>query len=245
MSVRVRNTGKRAGTETVQLYLGSPAAAGEPPHALKKFQKVTVAAGASQVVRFTLKASDLAVWDTVTHQSSTVDGVYQVSVGSSSRDIRATAPLRVPLTLGAQSIDVSAPVLAAAGTTVTVTGTLRNTGDLPLLAATVALTTPAGWPSVGAQQGKFGSTTRNRDRHLARTGARGRAGRGVAAHRDGTVGRRRPPVGDWHGDRGHSVRLLGGGVQRHRHQRRHESGGWQLRRLRLQFFPRSRWQVSE
>jgi beta-glucosidase len=152
VNVRVRNNGKRAGTETVQLYLGSPASVGEPPKALKAFQKVTLAAGASKDVRFTLKSSDLAIWDTVTHQPSTVDGAYRVLVGSSSRDIKATAPLRVPLTLGAQSVELSTAALATPGATLTVTGTVRNTGDLPLVGATATLNTPAGWSGGGSER---------------------------------------------------------------------------------------------
>ncbi|HEY3715459.1 MAG TPA: glycoside hydrolase family 3 C-terminal domain-containing protein [Jatrophihabitantaceae bacterium] len=154
VSVQVRNTGHRAGSEVVQLYVGSPASAGEPPKALKDFRKVTIGAGQSATVRFTLRQSDLAIWDTVTHQPSTVDGTYQVYVGSSSRNLRGQAPLRVPLTLGAQSVDITAPALATPGTTVPVSGTVRNTGDLPITNARVALHAPSGWTvaPAGAQR---------------------------------------------------------------------------------------------
>ncbi|HEY3629850.1 MAG TPA: glycoside hydrolase family 3 C-terminal domain-containing protein, partial [Jatrophihabitantaceae bacterium] len=145
VSVRVRNTGQRAGSEVVQLYVGAPASAGEPPRVLKAFRKVTLDAGASTTLRFTLRQSDLAIWDAVTHQPSTVDGTYQVYVASSSSDVRTHAPLRVPLTLGAQSVDVTAPSLADAGTTVQVTGAVRNTGDLPIANARVSLAVPDGW----------------------------------------------------------------------------------------------------
>jgi beta-glucosidase len=106
---------------------------------------VTLDAGASTTLRFTLRQSDLAIWDAVTHQPSTVDGTYQVYVASSSSDVRTHAPLRVPLTLGAQSVDVTAPSLADAGTTVQVTGAVRNTGDLPIANARVSLAVPDGW----------------------------------------------------------------------------------------------------
>jgi beta-glucosidase len=154
VSVQVRNTGSRAGSEVVQLYVGAPSSAGEPPRVLKDFRKVTLGAGASTTVRFTLRQSDLAIWDAVTHQPSTVDGTYQVYVGSSSRDLRAQAPLLVPLTLGAQSVDITAPALAAAGTTVQVTGTVRNTGDLPINQGQVTLHAPSGWTvtPAGAQR---------------------------------------------------------------------------------------------
>ena len=40
VTLRVRNTGQRAGAEIAQLYVGMPAAAAEPPRVLKGFQKV-------------------------------------------------------------------------------------------------------------------------------------------------------------------------------------------------------------
>ena len=40
VSVTLTNTGTRAGSEVVQLYLGFPSAVGEPPKQLKSFQKV-------------------------------------------------------------------------------------------------------------------------------------------------------------------------------------------------------------
>ena len=46
VSATVTNTGKVAGSDVAQLYLGDPAAAGEPPRQLKGFQKVTLTAGA-------------------------------------------------------------------------------------------------------------------------------------------------------------------------------------------------------
>ena len=145
VSVQVRNTGARTGSEVVQLYVGSPASAGEPPKVLKDFQKVTVAAGRSTIVHFTLRQSDLAIWDAVTHQPSTVDGAYRVYVGSSSRDIRGQAPLRVTHTLGAQSVELSTDSLVTPGDSLTVQGTVRNTGDDALHNVSVALTAPPGW----------------------------------------------------------------------------------------------------
>ena len=45
VSVRVRNTGRRAGAEVVQLYVGFPPKTGEPPRQLKAFGKVFLGAG--------------------------------------------------------------------------------------------------------------------------------------------------------------------------------------------------------
>jgi beta-glucosidase len=87
--VRVTNTGHRAGADVVQLYLRMPASAGEPPQQLKAFDKVTLAPGASTVVPLVLSPSALQTWGS--GGWVTQPGTYQVMVGSSSRDIHATA----------------------------------------------------------------------------------------------------------------------------------------------------------
>jgi beta-glucosidase len=89
--VRVRNTGGRAGAEVVQLYVGFPASAGEPPRVLKAFQKVQLAPGQKANVTLTLGPRDLSVWSDTRNGWYTPGGRYTVMVGSSSRDIRGTA----------------------------------------------------------------------------------------------------------------------------------------------------------
>ncbi len=90
VTVRVTNTGRRAGAEVVQLYLGSPPSAAEPPRQLKGFQKVQLGLGQSTRVAFRLDAQALAGWgDPAMHRWTTYHGAYRVMVGSSSRDIRA------------------------------------------------------------------------------------------------------------------------------------------------------------
>jgi len=79
-SVRVTNTGKVAGDEVVQLYLKFPDVPGAPIRALRGFQRIHLAAGASQVVRFHLKPRDLSMvadaGDRIVPQGS-----YTVSIG--------------------------------------------------------------------------------------------------------------------------------------------------------------------
>ncbi|MFD0331671.1 glycoside hydrolase family 3 C-terminal domain-containing protein [Streptacidiphilus monticola] len=96
VTATVTNTGSRAGTDVAQLYVGDPAAAGEPPHQLKGFQRVTLAPGASATVSFTVTAHDLASWDTGSGHWIAGAGTYQVLVGDSSRSL----PLSGSLTLG-------------------------------------------------------------------------------------------------------------------------------------------------
>jgi len=86
--LKVANTGTRGGAEVVQLYLGYPAAAGEPPQQLRGFEKVWLKPGESKTVSIALSRDRLAVWDDAAHTEKVVPGMYTVNVGSSSRDIR-------------------------------------------------------------------------------------------------------------------------------------------------------------
>ena len=88
VKVRVANSGRREGAEVVQLYLGSPAAAGEPPKQLKGFEKILLKPGESKVVTLQLDKNNLAAWDSESHGWRVYPGTYSVMVGGSSRDIR-------------------------------------------------------------------------------------------------------------------------------------------------------------
>jgi beta-glucosidase len=95
----VTNTGRRAGTEVAQLYIGDPPSAQEPPRQLRGFQRVTLGPGQSRMVRFGLPAGALAYWDTATGGWATAPGTYQVYLGDSSA--LAGLPLRAQFSLGA------------------------------------------------------------------------------------------------------------------------------------------------
>ena len=91
----VCNTAGPAGAEVVQLYVGYPDAANEPPKQLKGFQKVGLASdGGCGGVGFPIEAKDLWTWD-VTLGWQLIPGTYQIYVGSTSRDIRLTGTLTV------------------------------------------------------------------------------------------------------------------------------------------------------
>jgi beta-glucosidase len=87
VSATLRNTGKVTGEEVVQLYLGFPASAGEPPIQLKGFQKISLTAGGSQVVTFTLNDKSLSIWDVTSHSWKVQSGTFTVYVGTSSEDL--------------------------------------------------------------------------------------------------------------------------------------------------------------
>jgi beta-glucosidase len=86
----VTNTGTRTGGEVVQLYVGSPstAAAPEAPRELQGFQKVTLRAGQTGHVTFTLDARSFSFWNSDTHAWRIAGGPYRIQLGRSSRDLR-------------------------------------------------------------------------------------------------------------------------------------------------------------
>jgi beta-glucosidase len=89
--VRVTNTGRRAGSEVAQLYLGKPDPAPgvvQPPRWLRGFQKLRLAAGRTRTFRFLLSRRDFAYWSTAANAWTVAPGCYRVMVGRSSRDIR-------------------------------------------------------------------------------------------------------------------------------------------------------------
>ena len=68
---------------------------GEPPQLLRGFDKVQLAAGGKTTVYWTLTDRDLSIWDVTTHTWKLVKGQFTLSVGASSRDIRAHTTLTV------------------------------------------------------------------------------------------------------------------------------------------------------
>jgi len=94
-TVKVRNTGRRAGAQVVQLYVGYPSNAGEPPRQLKAFRKVFLGAHRSKRVTLDLDRSSFGVYDEAGSRWKTVPGKYRIYVGTSSRDLPLSASVRV------------------------------------------------------------------------------------------------------------------------------------------------------
>jgi len=89
VSVRVKNTGARAGTEIVQLYVRQDVGSvTRPVKELKAFRRLTLDPGDSEPVVFTLAWSDLLI--TSADGKRTVEpGTFTVEVGTNSRDVSA------------------------------------------------------------------------------------------------------------------------------------------------------------
>ena len=91
VSVSVSNTGRRAGTEVAQLYLGLPdprRGVVQPPKALKGFARVALPPRRSRRVSFVLGRRAFSWWDARADRWRVARGCYRVLVGSSSRDVR-------------------------------------------------------------------------------------------------------------------------------------------------------------
>jgi beta-glucosidase len=89
VSVKVRNRGKRAGAEVVQLYVhDGHASVDRPIKELKGFRRVELKAGESKTVNFTLDKSALAYFSTEKKDWVAEPGQFEVWIGASSRDIR-------------------------------------------------------------------------------------------------------------------------------------------------------------
>jgi beta-glucosidase len=92
-TVQVKNTGKFAGKEVVQLYLSAPAGKlYKPTLELKGFAKTRLLrTGESQTLRFEISPRNLASFDPASSSWVAGAGKYTVKIGASSRDIRQSA----------------------------------------------------------------------------------------------------------------------------------------------------------
>jgi beta-glucosidase len=91
VSLSITNSGSVDGNEIAQLYVAYPAEADQPVRQLRGFEKVLVAAGATESVTFSLRRRDLSYWDVQAQDWAVATGTYTFSVGASSRDLRSTA----------------------------------------------------------------------------------------------------------------------------------------------------------
>jgi beta-glucosidase len=97
VSITVKNTGKVSGKEVAQVYVQAPEGKLEKPcQELKAFAKTReLQPGESQVLTMTIPVRDLASFDEAGSQWITEAGTYTFRIGNSSRDIAATATLKI------------------------------------------------------------------------------------------------------------------------------------------------------
>lgn len=89
LSVTIRNTGTRPGTEIVQCYVyDCERSLYRPFHELQGFEKVRLEPNESKVVRITLDQMAFRVYDVGIRTWIVEPGNFEIQVGASSRDIR-------------------------------------------------------------------------------------------------------------------------------------------------------------
>jgi len=96
VTVDVENTSRRAGDDVVQLYTReiNPSIV-RPVRELRGFQRVSLQPRETKTLTFTVPAEKLSFYDETKHAFVVEPGKYEVQVGASSTDIRATAGLQV------------------------------------------------------------------------------------------------------------------------------------------------------
>ncbi|MFD8667044.1 glycoside hydrolase family 3 protein [Streptomyces microflavus] len=98
VTVRVRNTGSRPGSDTVQIYLApapAPDAPERPARWLAGFARVTAAPGGSVEVTVPVETRAYQVWDEEAYGWKTVPGTYEVQAARSLADVRATTTVDI------------------------------------------------------------------------------------------------------------------------------------------------------
>jgi beta-glucosidase len=95
-TVKVKNDGKYAGKETVQLYVSKNGSTVERAEKeLKAFKKVKIGAGETTSVTLSIPVKDLAYYDEKTSKWIVEPGKYKLLAGTSSRDIRQSGSITV------------------------------------------------------------------------------------------------------------------------------------------------------
>lgn len=95
VSLKVKNTGGRAGKETVQLYIRE--AAGtlyNPGKTLHGFCKVHLSPQEEKRITFTLNSDDFSLYSPVYRKWAMGNSIFFIEVGASSEDIRLTGKIR-------------------------------------------------------------------------------------------------------------------------------------------------------
>ena len=95
LSCTVKNTGKKAGDEVVQLYIRDDfSSVTTYDKVLRGFERIHLQPGEEQTVNFTLTPQDLGLWDK-NNQFTVEPGSFSVMVGASSQDIRLKGSFEV------------------------------------------------------------------------------------------------------------------------------------------------------
>ena len=99
VSVKVKNTGSRAGKTVVQLYVEAPETeVVRPIRELRGFEKIFLEAGEEKTVTFTLDERSFAYWNTLIHDWYAEEGAYKVMIGENADQMCACEEITVHTT---------------------------------------------------------------------------------------------------------------------------------------------------
>jgi beta-glucosidase len=94
VSLTVKNSGPVEGKEVIQLYVGDKVSSlVRPQKELKSFAKISLKPGEKKTVEFNLDFRSFAFFDPIVNEWVAEPGEFEISAGSSSRDIRVKASL--------------------------------------------------------------------------------------------------------------------------------------------------------
>jgi beta-glucosidase len=134
VTATVTNTGSRAGADVAQLYVTDPSASGQPPLQLEGFQRVSLAAGASTTVTFSLTQRSLQYWNSSSNGWATSTGNYGIEVGDSSANLPLSGTLAVSSSQLGQPVSLANPgpqasLVNQSASTVSLSGTDATSGQ--------------------------------------------------------------------------------------------------------------------
>jgi beta-glucosidase len=134
VTATVTNTGSRSGADVAQLYVTDPSASGQPPLQLEGFQRVSLAAGASTTVTFTLTQQNLQYWNSSSSAWATSTGSYGIGVGDSSASLPLNGTLTVASSQLGQPVTLASPgpqasLVNQAASAVTLSGNDTTSGQ--------------------------------------------------------------------------------------------------------------------
>lgn len=95
-TTKVKNTGKRDGSEIVQLYISDlQSSVPRPVKELKGFEKVALKPGEEKEVSFTIDKTALSYFDADKHQWVAEKGEFEALIGASADDIKSKTKFRL------------------------------------------------------------------------------------------------------------------------------------------------------
>lgn len=97
--MKVKNSGSVAGAQVLQLYISAPhSSTPRPVKELHGFEKVFLQAGEETEVHISVDQYATSFWDEIESMWKSEKGIYEVLVGSSSREILGKGELIIPET---------------------------------------------------------------------------------------------------------------------------------------------------